>query len=173
MAPIQRVLAIDLGNHYTGVAIVDMRPPSFFEIVHVECIVDTSKTKDNVLDRLEEVIDPLIKVPLRVVVVYENNVFGGDNWDLMRLQKRVRKHYEEMGLFVKALLPSQKVSMLVGLNNRERKIRAVKMARRLLQEVGAFEQTFDQMERNHDVADALLMARYVFESGVVPPHDAC
>ena len=156
----KRIVSCDVGHHYTGVVVVDVRPGRTFEIVHLEACVDTSVDKEGLMAYLEKYIDPFV-IEQKTIVVLEN-VYMYRNWTVQRINKKIRAHFQDMGVEYKYLLPSQKS---YGTNISSGKKNSVAAATRLLTDIGVTHlvEKFESIERNHDIADALLMARYMYE----------
>lgn len=168
----KRVVSFDIGNHFTGVAIIDMRPPRSFELVTINLFEDKTSDKKGLMDMIETTIDPFVRnIPTKVVVVLEN-VFLYPNWTLQRIHRKIRDHYQGMGVLVKCLLPSQKSSGGLATHNissgddKTKKKTALECARCLLTIHGTdqLKSQFEAFDRKHDVADALLAAHYLFEN---------
>lgn len=156
--------ALDLGNKVNGVVVFDKSDGG--TILYMNA-VDT-----NMLDHvLSTQVIPMLLNRGRdnVVILYENSyVFAKKNRMLTRLQRKVRKMFVDQNFkHIKALLPSQKYGITSG-KNRDRKKSAVLAAREFLVTLGPRGPVieFENIKpRNHDVADALLMIRYVIEKG--------
>lgn len=156
MAPaLMRFVACDLGNQHCGVVVADVQagnaePPSV-TIVDMRCVAD------------DAAVFQLVTASAPVAMVLYENTYMFNNWSLLRAQKRLRKACEDADVKTKALLPSQKHSGSVqpGTRSKRRKVDAVTSARLwLTQHAPGWLPAFDGMDRNHDVADALLMLLY-------------
>jgi hypothetical protein len=167
-----RVVSFDCGNHYTGVVVADVRPGDFFEIVHMKLIVDTSKNKEELFAGIEAEIDPFVKyIQNKSLVILEQCLFP--NWTLQRVQDKIKDHYTALGVRCKTMMPTQKSSGgLPGQKNissgddKTRKQAGIQGAKRLLDKLGVIQHIdyFGGLPRQHDVADALLAAYYLYEN---------
>jgi hypothetical protein len=166
-----RVCAFDFGNHYTGIVIADIVPirkgdilkNDKFDIVFMDVCVDTSKDKNGLMSFLQTKVDPHLMGYTDTLIVYENNfLHRKENPQLIKLQTRVKKYYVDKNYKTKALLPSQKIKVSPGVN-KKRKESAVECALSFLQEsrYSMWLDKFKSYDRNHDIADALLMIRYI------------
>jgi hypothetical protein len=118
----------------------------------------------DLLDELTLKVIPILLPKDNTVILYENSyVFAKKNRVLMRLQKRIKSLFKDHGFVrMKALLPSQKWGISSG-KNRDRKKSSVQCVREMFHGTTDLDE-FDQLKpRNHDVADALLMVKYVIE----------
>lgn len=143
----KRIIAFDLGNKFNGVAVVDFTG-SDYKVKALECI-------EGEIDYTT--FDTYINT--NTVVLYEN-CFMHKNWVLMRKQKALRQHFANLGVHMRALLPSQKAipTKVAGKKNNDRKQVAEREAKSLLH--GSWLDVFMSYERRHDVADAFLMCIY-------------
>lgn len=159
MANISRVVACDLGNQHSAFVVANLEP---FEIVFIKLFI-TEKLKD-----LLEFIDANIKLtdpPRNTLMVYENLYMPGKggfrNFKLMRIQKSVRAHFEQNRSQVKALIPSQK-AVIGGYSKKDKKQKSEEASRQFLTDPDQL-RYFESEPRKHDLADAILMARYIYE----------
>lgn len=154
---IQRVIACDLGNQHSGFVVADLEP---FKIIYLRLFV-TDK-KDDLLEFIEQNILSYVKP--QTLAIYENlyipNRGGYRNFKLMHIQKAVRKCFQDAKCQVKALVPSQK-AIVGGYSKKDKKQKAEQAARQFLNEQQL--SYFDSEPRKHDLADAILMARYIYE----------
>lgn len=152
-----RVIACDFGNHHSAFAIANLEP---FKIIYLRLFV-TDKQKD-LLEFIEQNIKPYATNTTQIV--YENlympNKGGYRNFKLMHIQKAVRKYFQDANCNIKALVPSQK-AIIGGYSKKDRKTKAENAARQFLAEQHI--SYFDSETRKHDLADAILMARYIYE----------
>lgn len=164
----QRILVFDCGNKHTAIVVADVVCQTSFELIYMDLYV-SDNMKGKLINFCKDNIDKYIDDTEKCLVIYEN-VFssrGYPNWTLISIQKMVRKHYEDMGVMVRTLLPSQKWKLGGTVKNRKEK--AVEYAEELLNSLDNDEwlTTFKNIEnRRHDVADALLAARYVMDNDV-------
>lgn len=167
-----RVCAFDFGNHYTGIVIADIVPirngdilkNDKFDIVFMDVCVDKSKDKSELMLFVKNKVDPYLMGYTDTLIVYENNfLHRKQNPQLINIQTRVKKYYIDKNYKTKALLPSQKTKVSSGIN-RKRKESAVECALNFLHsKPSEWLDKFKSYDRNHDIADALLMIRYVHE----------
>ena len=151
------ICALDLGNKVNGVVVVDHSDG--FTVRYMKAIETT-----DLLDELTLKVIPILLPKDNTVILYENSyVFAKKNRVLMRLQKRIKSLFKDHGFVrMKALLPSQKWGISSG-KNRDRKKSSVQCVREMFHGTTDLDE-FDQLKpRNHDVADALLMVKYVIE----------
>lgn len=148
----QRIVSIDLGNKFSGFVIVDVFPSNDYEIVHFGLIEDT-----NMLQIITS-IAPYVKNMSEKSLVLLEKINYYKNWDLMRLNKAVRLYFtKELNIQCKSLSPRQK-TRVPNNNHKERKQVAIKVARELLPDI--LIQRFENLQRQHDVADAFLSIHY-------------
>lgn len=155
-----RVIAIDFGIHCTGIAAIEIEDGN--DAVHVVAL-QCNAVNTPIGEMCMRHIDPFITGNDKCIVVYENN-YHYRNWDVLRKQKAVRQIYKTRGVPIRALQPSQKAFMgRVAKGNR--KVNAVRVVTEVLNnlEDKQWLVVFKNLERNHDVADAMLMALYVKE----------
>lgn len=160
----ERVIACDLGNKHSGIVVAKLEPE--FEVVYLRLVI-TDKEKD-LLEFMKQNESVLFSSTPRskTIMVYENlympNKGGFRNFRLMHIQKAVRKYFkEDFRCQVKALIPSQK-AIVGGYSKKDKKQKAEEAARQFLnQEQLAY---FDSEPRKHDLADAILMARYIYNN---------
>jgi len=151
----KRIISIDCGRGCSGVVIFEDG-----HLIHMDCV--TSNLMEYCETRLKEFI-----IPHHTLMIYENLWMpkmkrSYANWPLMKIQKTVRKFFESHKCTVKALLPSQKVSMVPGEFSKDRKKRSEESCRVYLKDVGgSWLDTFERYPRRHDIADALLAALYM------------
>jgi len=138
----------------------------------MELLFDPSPQKDDLTAAIAAKIDPFVQHnPDKSIVLLENCFFP--NWTLNRIQQRVKAHYRTLGIPCKALMPTQKSSgglpcrkNITSGNDKTRKAAAISGGERLLDTLGVqtHKAYFRELERQHDVADALLAAYYVYET---------
>lgn len=169
MASKQRVVVFDCGNKHTGIVVADVVFQTSFELVYMNMYF-SEDMKNTLIQYCKDNVDKYIEEASSTMVIYEN-VFssrGYPNWSLINIQKKVRKHYEDMNIMVRSLLPSQKWKIGGTLKNRKEK--AVEYAEELLSDLDTdidwLEQFRNIAERRHDMADALLTARYIMDNDV-------
>lgn len=154
-----RIFAFDCGNKVTGIAGIELQNDDTIKILYLNCVETSLNDVDlsNIIKGFENISH----------VVYENT-FMYKNWVIMQKQKQVRKFFLERNIHVKALHPSQKAFMQksVGKKSKDRKKMAVQSAKEFLKDHGDWYDTFNAFERNHDIADALLMAIYASKTFV-------
>ncbi len=150
-----RITAFDCGNTTSGVVVADVQDDEM-TILHMDVIA--MKDKTTLGKYIEDELGELMKGD-NMLVVYENMCFF-NNWNLMRIQRELKEFCEKQGYPTRCLLPSQKYNMISGVNA-QRKKKAVEVARNLLS--GEWLDKFNAFDRNHDVADALLMIKYLVD----------
>lgn len=167
-----RVISFDCGNKNTGCVMADIdKKRNHFEIILIKYIkVDNKSRMTHVLfEYINDIIIPMIQNYKndKIYIVYENvhtrQLYP--NWDLIRLQKEMRKHFKKLvpNVFIKALRPSQK-AIIGGTKRKDRKELAVQVAREFICDHGSMHMldVFDGLKRKHDVADALLAVAYLY-----------
>lgn len=150
-----RIISIDAGNKISGIVVADVS-------VDTLDIILLNVVNDNIIEYLKNTVLPQIKDTDNPMLIYENAIFYR-NWDLIRINKRLRKVCEThcKNFSVIALLPSQKVGLKTG----NRKEASIESAIRFISEhQSSYLEQFKSFERKHDVADALAMLRYVKEN---------
>lgn len=152
-----RYISIDIGKDFSGIVVGDIEENEL-TIKHMECYEGK--------DLVDHVVVRLIPEWSPQCVVYENTYIerGKSNYTCMRIQKAFRKAVKDVhDVTVRALLPSQKVSMMPGKKHRDRKKQAESYVASFLQENHAHWYGVYQslMPRKHDVADAVLMLLYI------------
>ena len=154
----KRIIAIDLGNKFSGYVIADIFPSKEYEIVHFDVIKDTSKNHNVIMSKIIGDISPLVRcMPEKSVVLLEK-LNWYPNWNLIRLNKCVRKYFtSELGITCLSQSPRQKTK-IPERNHKERKRTAIKVAKDLLPH--CLLDKFKKLERQHDVADAFLSIKY-------------
>lgn len=168
-----RIVSFDVGLQNTGCVIVDTNSKNnIFEIVSLDLVSSPDNMHCDLFDYIkayvEPMIDPLLQTAkTQVLIIYENvhtrKLYP--NWKLIRLQKDIRSYFSNRNIRIKAIQPSQKAK-IGGQETRDRKTRkqcSVKEAQKLISECGCFDilDKFNAYNRNHDIADALLAARYM------------
>lgn len=169
-----RVLSFDCGNVHTGITVADIVPNETFKIVSLLLFVE-NKTGANTYDRdliefCKHNVDPFVVEvhTSNVLVVYEN-VWNPNgmyrNWNLIGLQKRLRKHYEnDVGVRVRSLLSSQKWKLGGSGKSSTRKHKSVEYCMELLEDVDdSIRNAFNSIQRQHDISDSVLAARYMMD----------
>lgn len=162
-----RVIAFDCGNTCTGIAIADIQSDRTFNVIHVE-VFESNK----MFERLCEWVRNRRRLFLgevaldKCIMVYETTYGGGkNNWNLLRINKALKALFkDEFHIKCRSLKSSQK-AIVGGYQKKDRKDKLVEAARRFLHGVQLEE--FDRVARKHDIADAVLMARYVFEHDLI------
>ena len=160
MTSFTRIISLDCGRQCSGVVVMDFLES---KIVFMEFV------NGSLLEYIQN--DSFLKwiVKNKTLVIYENLYMpklkrAYANWNVMRMQKAIRKYFLNLdcGVKVKAVPPSQKVSLVPGEFSKDRKKRSIESARRFLQDKGGREwkDAFEGLHRKHDVADALLAALY-------------
>lgn len=155
-----RVIAFDLGNKVSGCVVADIIFGGCFHVVHMEAFENKS------VSEMTAAVADYLENKENIVILYENT-FMFKNWTLMRMQKALRAYYKSINppITIKALLPSQKYKVAFGVN-KKRKQSSVATASGLIatmtNEIIAQFQGLGR--RKHDVADALLMIKYVYEN---------
>jgi hypothetical protein len=161
-SPFKRIIAIDLGLQVNGIAIADS--DEFFRIRYMNVI----DTKD-LYDALENHIIPHYITENTIVLL--ENIFMYRNFALYKIHKRVKGLFKNLAK-VKCLLPSQKSwdmgKRLKSGKGAARKKNAQSSAIYLLSNVlhdDANLTKFNSFQpRNHDLADALMMAFYIHDT---------
>jgi hypothetical protein len=155
-----RIVAFDLGNHVSGCAIADVVFGGSFDVVHMEAF--ENKSVDEITRSIAHYIDDCKH---KVVILYENT-YMFRNWALMRMQKTLKSIYSGKGVILKALLPSQKYDITSGINKKRKKSAVIAATGLLASMSDEIITKFRNLDRKHDVADALLMIKYVHEKPV-------
>lgn len=165
-----RVICFDCGNVYTGITVADIVPTESFKVIHLSLHVKANE-RDTLVQYCKDHIDAFLSSDRPNVVVYENmwTPKGGyRNWALMRVQKQLRTHYEDLGAIVKTMLASQKWK-LGGYNKKKkndmksRKDKSVEYCMELLADDEGLKTAFTSFQRQHDMSDSLLAARYLMD----------
>lgn len=156
----RRVCSMDLGREVTGIVVVDIGPDTF-DIVLMRSIKDTTTDHSILFGFLNEEIKDLMISHDSPFLVYENTAFNfTQNHRLTRLQGKVRKYFNDnLRIKSRALKPKQKYGVTAS-RSEDRKKQAVEVATGLLQGTDWLS-VFQELSRAHDVADALLMAKYM------------
>lgn len=129
--------------------------------VGVERTTDTTTQRwEPFLERLLPRLTDGVMDRKTIKVYYERLVFN--NFALMHIHRHVRQYFEAARLTVRTLTPSQKWG--VSGKGRARKDASVEAARRLL--TGEWLERLEREERKHDLADAVLMVKYLQVKGV-------
>ena len=165
MDTIHRIAAFDVGNKNTGVVVVDTTTP--LTILHMDCITASTANEmmENVMSAAKTIVEPLLTGHDHPFIVYENIYTpkgGYRNFTVIGINKAIRKHFEGEGYKVKSLLASQKLSMIPGTRNRQRKKAAQEAVTNMLE--GDTLTEFQSHERCHDIADAFLMVAYLVKN---------
>jgi hypothetical protein len=162
-----RIISFDCGNQYTGIAIIDIIDVNgdcrAIEVKYVDLHTDLENTmKTSLIQFTKDNIVPLIEDPTKCLCVYEN-AYPYPNRNLISIQKELRKYFENKQVTVRSLKPSQKTG--IGGTKINRKDKSIKCAREILGNSGTgFLEKFESFsDRNHDIADAILSAVYVYE----------
>lgn len=146
-----RLVSFEFGKDFTGVAVVDLRPAETFEVVHMEVVEDASKSKEHLMKMIQDKIDPFLKyIPHKCMILLENSV--SDRWMMSRIQQKIKKHYIVMGISCRYIKKGKELYAEAG-------------AACLLKKLGVQSHLaqFFGYRRRHDLADALLAARYVYK----------
>lgn len=166
-----RVVSFDCGNKNTGCVIVDIdKQRDMFEIVSIELITSESfnEMSDKLFNYIKNVIDPQVRhVGKGTFILYENvhSRYLYPNWSVIRMQKHIREHFETFkNIRVLSLKPTQKTGV-GGTKSEKRKTKSVELARQCLSQCGCISllDKFNSYERNHDIADALLAVKYLYD----------
>lgn len=155
-----RYCCIDLGKDVTGIVVADVEGKNEITLRHME----TCEGKHTIRHVIDDVIPRWKNTQL--TVVYENMYIGRGtrNYDGIRMQKALKKACANVAdVTSKALLPSQKASMIPGKKHKDRKKRSEEVATAFLQEHHPeWIEAYNALEpRKHDVSDALLMVMYL------------
>ena len=164
---VTRVLTLDCGIQYTGIALADI-DTDFFEFITIECfIADDTNT---LVKFLKDKILPLMISSRKTLVLYES-IFSSKlypNWKLIKIQRDMRNMCEKVfngraNFTIKTLMPSQKI----GLDNNKKRgnLRKQFMVANTADWINTFHpeffHKFNSYKRNHDIADAIGMLRYI------------
>lgn len=157
-----RMVSYDVGKTCTGVVIADVHNATELTIIDMYVLQGQAKEMRTLLvEHAKDVILNQIQNH-NALVIYENIYTPKRfyaNYEVIRLNKMLRKFYEDKGVPIKSLLPSQKVSMIPGARSKDRKKRSEDYALRCLN--GEMKAKFQSFNRRHDVADALLGILYM------------
>lgn len=165
-----RVVSFDFGLRYTGCVMADIdKKRDLFEIVSIGLIeVDNEDTMyDKVMSYIESWIEPQLRIVGKgSLILYENifNRYTYPNWKLQRIQKDICRYFSnKTNVRVRSLHPTQKA--YVGGSKENRKDKSIEGARKCLLNCGCtgLLDIFESFTRKHDVADALLALRYVYD----------
>lgn len=170
----ERILAIDAGKLYTGVVIADIDTNDktkemnivMMKVVFAEEYTDMkeklNKLIDNRLLKLLGEVEYPCKVLIERLFHFSNKkCYMYKNWPLLKLHKHIRGVFESNGHSVMALYPSQKFRVSSG-TNKKRKISSVLTAKMVLERNDfLWTNIFNSYERNHDIADCVLMIEYL------------
>ena len=165
-----RVVSFDFGLRYTGCVMADIdKKRDLFEIVSIGLI--EADNENDMYDKVMNYIRSWIEPQLRLVgkgslIIYENifNRYTYPNWKLQRMQKDIRAYFEgKTNVRIKSLHPTQKA--YIGGKKENRKKASIEGAREYLVDCGCtgLLDVFESFSRKHDVADALLAIRYVYD----------
>ena len=160
---VTRVLTLDCGIQYNGIALADI-DRDFFEFITIECFI--ADDKNTLVKFLKDNIWPLMMSSQKPSVLYESMLYP--NWKLIKIQKDMRSACEEAfngraNVTIKTLMPSQKI----GLDNNHKHGNARKqfMVTNTADWMKTFHpeffDKFNSYERKHDTADAIGMQRYI------------
>lgn len=153
MVVILDILAFDNGKNNQGFAHAKLNDDMVMEIVSINTKFDEAFVVSQ-LDALN---------PNTSLVIYENVFAKGKmiykNMPVIKQNKFLKKECVKRSIATRSLLPKQKAIINNHLNTKERKISAVSCARTLL--MGTILSQFDEYQRKHDIADAILMIEYI------------
>ena len=152
-----RIVAFDLGNQVSGCVIADVVFGGSFHVVHMEAF--ENKSVDEITSSVASYIDDCKH---KVIILYENT-YMFKNWALMRMQKALKAFYSRENVTLKALLPSQKYDITSGINKKRKRSAIITATGILASMSNDLIAKFRNLDRKHDVADALLMIKYVHE----------
>lgn len=160
----KRIISIDLGNKVTGITVADSYD-DVFVVLHVD-VIDTT----DIMIQTSKIIKEFGYGDCLLVL---ENIFMYRNFALHKIHKNVRDVFKAKGIKYRCLMPSQKSydkgKRLKVSRSKERKNLAIAGAVHLLDEVLNDTENLAKFHafqpRNHDLADALMMAFYVHESG--------
>ncbi len=156
----QNSISIDIGNKVTGYVVYKQSLSSSMKIDVIDLgvyDVDDSNGNKDITSFISNLVD---KYNISYCI-YENT-FMYKNWNLLRLQKRLSSFCKGKNIRTRSLLPSQKY----GHSNerrRKRKNTSVNHAHDILKHPdknSIIYEKFINTKRNHDIADALMMAIY-------------
>jgi hypothetical protein len=159
-----RIIAVDGGNHCTGIAVVDvmgLESDMSFKVIGLFLLENKGKkVKEPITNYLEEHVKAFLTSDNPVLVVYEDIHYN--NWRVKTVNRTVKQFFKEKGVRVRVLQPSQKTGVSAK-DDKKRKKEAEEAAATLLAETNPnWLNVFREIEpRRYDVADALLMAHYL------------
>lgn len=163
----KRIIALDLGLQVNGVVVADSYKDAFV-ILHMD-VIDTH----DLYTTLTTSIIPEYTCANTTILL--ENIFMYRNFALHRIHKRIKETFLttcKPKPKVKCLLPSQKSwdvgKRLASSKGRDRKTKAQQSAIHLLSNVLHDETHLTRFNsfqaRNHDLADALMMAFYMHDT---------
>lgn len=170
----ERIIAIDTGKMYTGVVVADIdttNPEKDMDIIMMKVVkaddyADMRNQMDTLIDKrlmkLLDAVDYPCKVLIERLFHFSNKKnYMYKNWPLLKLHKHIRSLFESKGHRVMSLYPSQKYRVSSG-TNKKRKLCSVLTAKIVLERNDfMWTNVFNSHERNHDIADCLLMIEYL------------
>lgn len=165
-----RIAAFDVGNITTGYVVADVSPDETgtltiktMGVMNVPDGFDTKQSSQYIIDQSKEHVLPLLASHERPVVLYENVFYTPKakyrNMKVVNMNKALKKFFESKRMFVRSLKSSQKVGIKPGTKHDQRKKQAEKAAKGFMD--AHWLEVFNEHERCHDIADAILMVAYV------------
>ena len=152
-----RIISFDCGNTHTGIVIIDVTRDSF-NICHMHCHEDNSNhMASSLIDYVTEHIYPKIDGYKKkdILMIYERLIYP--NWTLQNIQRNLVLHFKNtLKIKTRSLYPSQKPKgCTCAINRKKQCVETIKK-----QLSSHWLTIFDSYERNHDIADAIMMAKY-------------
>jgi hypothetical protein len=154
-----RVIAFDGGNHITACAVADITEAGL-TVHYIGTVEVTGKPLKAYYEPFFVAnIDRFLECELPILVLYESVIFN--NFRLLAVNKCIKTYFTAKKVVVRPIHPKQKWGVK-SKKDVDRKRDAVVSAREVLatQEQWLIE-TFEQADRKHDMADALLMIKYL------------
>lgn len=170
----ERIIAIDAGKLYTGVVVADIDTADAekeMEIIMMKVVKaeDYATMKDKLsvfIDKRLMKLASEVRYPCKVLIerlfhFSNKKSYMCKNWPLLKLHKHIRSVFEAKGRKVISLYPSQKFRVSSG-TNKKRKLCSVLTAKIVLERNDfLWTKIFSSYDRNHDIADCLLMIEYL------------
>jgi hypothetical protein len=172
----ERIIAIDVGKLFTGIAIADIDVGSDWnqkqmdiQMMKVVEATDYANMKDQLsnlickrLIKFAKNYNGVSKVVIERLFHFSNKkTYMYHNWPLLKIHKYIRELFEKENIKVISLYPSQKFRVSSG-TNKKRKLCSVDTAKMLLEKNDfLWTKIFNDYPRNHDLADCLLMIEYM------------
>lgn len=173
-ATMERIIAIDTGKLYTGIVIADIDKNDLskemviimMKVVRADDYANMKEELNKLIEKrlmkLADEVDYPCKILIERLFHFSNKKsYMYKNWPLLKLHKHIRSLFESKGHKVMSLYPSQKFRVSSG-TNKKRKLCSVLTAKMVLERNDfLWTNVFNSHERNHDIADCLLMIEYL------------